>query len=109
MPLERDANGHRGDRVAAFEQALGAGDVAAVAALLDQDGSLANRDLRPPAAQDPHTDGFPLVRACAAGHYRLAQLLLDRWGTLGAPGFARASAIAAELENLRTDPTQENA
>ncbi len=62
---------------AKFWAAVVDGDVATVKQLLEKDPSLANRDFRAPKHQNPHTDGFPLVKACHDGNYELAKLLLE--------------------------------
>lgn len=60
-----------------FWQAIVDGDLPAVRKMLGEDASLASKDFRPLEKQDPHTDGFPLVRACHDGNIELAKVLLE--------------------------------
>ena len=52
-------------------------DIETARQLLERDSSLASKDFRAVADRNPHTDGFPLYKACAAGHAEMAKLLLD--------------------------------
>ena len=53
------------------------GDVAEARALLTDDPSLVHRDFRPTEEQNPHTCGFPLVKAATVGNLEMLALLLD--------------------------------
>ena len=53
------------------------GDVAAARTLLEDDPALVSRDFRLESEQDPHTFGFPLVRAVDTGNVEMIALLLD--------------------------------
>lgn len=67
-----------------FWQAVIDGDVERAAACLRQDGGLVHCDFRPQESQDQHTDGFPLVRACQAGHLEMAMLLISQGADVNA-------------------------
>ena len=60
-----------------FWEAVCGNDVAATRRLLNQDPSFASRDFRPVSERNPHTDGFPLHKACAMGHVEIAKLLVS--------------------------------
>ena len=60
-----------------FWIAVSAGDVDSARALLEQDASLVHRDFRPPDAQDPHTFGFPIVKAADTDNLEMISLLLE--------------------------------
>lgn len=60
-----------------FWIALTEGDLNAVRTLLEKDASLVRRDFRPPDEQDPHTFGFPMVKAADTDNLELIDLLLE--------------------------------
>ena len=60
-----------------FWLAVSSGDVPAARTLLSEDPSLVRRDFRPTEEQDPHTCGFPLVKAATTGNREMVNLLLD--------------------------------
>ena len=57
--------------------AVQSGDIDVASKLLADDPSLANRDYRAVEDQDPHTFGFPLVKAADTGNLEMVRLLLD--------------------------------
>ena len=59
-----------------FWVAVSDGDVDSARALLEVDASLVHRDFRPADEQDPHTYGFPLVKAADTGNLDMLDLLL---------------------------------
>lgn len=67
-----------------FWQAVESGDVEVARKLLVDDPSLANRDFRPAADQDSHTNGFPLVKAATTGDGAMVKLLLDHGADVNA-------------------------
>ena len=67
-----------------FWTAVCSNDIETARQLLDKDSSLASRDFRPEADRDPHTEGYPLYKACAAGHAEMAKLLLDHGADIDA-------------------------
>ena len=60
-----------------FWIAVAEGDLNSVRNLLEQDPSLAQRDFRPPKEQDPHTFGFPIVKAADTNNLEMIDLLLE--------------------------------
>ncbi len=60
-----------------FWEAVCGNDVETTRRLLEKDSSLASQDFRPEDDRNPHTDGFPLHRACAMGHAEVAKLLVS--------------------------------
>ena len=79
-----------------FWPAVEENDLATARLLLEADGSLAGRDFRPEAERDPHTEGFPLVKACEQGHFEMAKLLLE----FGADVDAKSPVPEAEQREL---------
>ena len=67
-----------------FWLAVSGGEVSVAAALLDDDPSLVDRDFRKIEEQDPHTNGFPLVKASETGNLEMVSLLLDRGADIDA-------------------------
>jgi len=60
-----------------FWIAIAEGDLNTVRAYLEQDASLAHRDFRPTNEQDPHTFGFPIVKAADTNNLEMVDLLLE--------------------------------
>ena len=60
-----------------FWMAITKGDVDSARALLEVDPTLVRRDFRPTQEQDPHTFGFPLVKAADIGNLDIIALLLE--------------------------------
>ena len=60
-----------------FWVAVNGSDVDSARALLEADTSLVHRDFRPKEEQDPHTFGFPLVKAADNGNLEIIALLLE--------------------------------
>ncbi len=67
-----------------FWDAVSCNDVQQASELLDNDPTLASRDLRPPEEQDAHTHAFPLVQASTEGHLAMVQLLLKHGADVNA-------------------------
>ncbi len=57
--------------------AVSVGDVAAARTLLNEDATLALRDFRPVEEQDPHTFGYPIVKAADSDNLEMIDLLLE--------------------------------
>ena len=60
-----------------FWKAVCSNDVETARELLEKHPSLASQDFRPENERNPHTDGFPLHKACATGNAEMAKLLLE--------------------------------
>ncbi len=60
-----------------FWIAVANNDLETARRLLEADPTLASRDFRPPEKQDPHTHGFPLVKAAASGNQEMVKLLIE--------------------------------
>ena len=60
-----------------FWEAVCNNDVESARQFLEKDSTLASMDFRTEKDRNPHTDGFPLHKACAAGHEEMAKLLLE--------------------------------